>query len=164
MERTKVWAPHSLHRIPLAGPNRRPDGKRVTTDRAQQVQPLRAQNMREKGEDRTWGARGVHKKILSVECLPHYPVIHSLPWREVCLLTSCNVRALNLPWHKQKVKNRVVVFCGEVTLHAPRNICTGFYSFNKSLFHVYLKRGTDISAGLRHRHTRTHLTFSKLRH
>lgn len=51
MESTKVWAPHSLHRIPLAGPNWRPDGKRVTTDRAQQVQPLRAQNMKEKGEE-----------------------------------------------------------------------------------------------------------------
>lgn len=78
MESTKVWAPHSLHRIPLAGPNWRPDGKRVTTDRAQQVQPLRAQNMREKGEEERIGR--LQEKILSLVGVWHYLVIRSLLW------------------------------------------------------------------------------------
>lgn len=36
--------------IPLVGPDRRPDGKNVTINIAPSVRPLRAQNMREKGE------------------------------------------------------------------------------------------------------------------
>lgn len=76
--------------IPLAGPNRRPDGKSVTI--APPVPPLRAQSLREKGEVDSEGPQEDTQHSMLTTLSSDTLVARGT---NGSFLTHCHVRALN---------------------------------------------------------------------